>query len=61
MEEDQDWGGEPNEPDLDEPDDEPIVPEGLGAFGQLAAGVIVVAVLLAAFIFGSALLRRLFG
>jgi len=61
MEEDQDRGGEPNEPGVDETDDEPIVPEGLGALGQLAAGVIVVAVLLTALIFGSAFLRRLFG
>jgi hypothetical protein len=57
----EDWGGEPNEPGADEVDDEPIVPEGLGAIGQLAAGVIVVALLLAALIFGSAFLRRLFG
>jgi hypothetical protein len=50
-------------PDFEEDaeEDAPILPEGLGALGQLAAGVIVVAVLLAAFIFGSALLRRLFG
>lgn len=61
MEEDQDSAGEPNEPEINEPSDEPISPEGLGAIGQLAAAVIVVALLLAAFIGGSAFLRRLFG
>ena len=42
-------------------DDEPVAPEGLGALGQLAVAVVVVAVLVVAFIFGSAVLRRLFG
>jgi hypothetical protein len=42
-------------------DDEPVAPEGLGALGQLAVAVVVVAVLVAAFIGGSALLRRIFG
>ena len=35
--------------------------EGLGAVGQLVVAVIVVALLLAAFIGGSAVLRRIFG
>jgi hypothetical protein len=42
-------------------DDEAAAPDGLGAIGQLAAAVVVVAVLLAAFIFGSAVLRRVLG
>jgi len=52
----------PEDPELDpDLDDSPAFPEGLGALGQLATAVIVVAVLLAALIFGSAFLRRLFG
>jgi hypothetical protein len=54
----------PDGPDPEEDDglgNEPIAPEGLGALGQLAAAVIVVALLLAAFIGGSAFLRRIFG
>ena len=47
--------------DADEEPDIPAPPTGLGALGQLAMAVIVVALLLAAFIFGSAFLRRLFG
>ena len=42
-------------------DDAPSFAEGLGALGQLAAAVIVVAILLAVFLGGSALLRRIFG
>jgi hypothetical protein len=49
-------------PELDEGlDNEPIIPEGLGAIGQLGSAVILVALLVAAFVFGSAFLRRLFG
>ena len=52
----------PVDPELDPGlDDEPALPEGLGALGQLATAVIVVALLLAALIFGSAFLRRVFG
>ena len=52
----------PGDLELDESlHNEPVSPEGLGAIGQLATAVVVVAVLLAAFIFGSAFLRRLFG
>jgi hypothetical protein len=59
--EDESWPDEPDATEAGETDDEPIVPEGLGALGQLAAGVTVVVLLLAALIFGSAFLRRLFG
>jgi hypothetical protein len=64
MRRDGDDDGFRDQPDLgldERPDNEPIAPEGLGAIGQLAAAVIVVALLLAALIFGSAFLRRLFG
>jgi hypothetical protein len=61
MDEDPDWAGGPNEIEVDETGGDPISPEGLGAIGQLAMAVIVVAILVAAFIFGSAFLRRLFG
>jgi hypothetical protein len=43
-------------------DEELDAPEtGLGALGQLGAAVVVVALLLALFLGGSALFRRLFG
>jgi hypothetical protein len=61
---DGDDDGFPDQPDL-EPDEglenEPIAPGGLGAIGQLAAAVVVVALLLAVFMGGSAFLRRLIG
>lgn len=45
----------------DEDDDVPLPPTGLGALGQLAVAVLVVGVLIAAFIGGSAVLHRIFG
>jgi hypothetical protein len=42
-------------------DDGPAPREGLGAIGQLAAAVLVVAVLVLVFMGGSAVLRRVFG
>jgi hypothetical protein len=45
----------------DEDGDAPSLVDGLGALGQLAVAVLVVGVLIAAFIGGSALLRRIFG
>ena len=63
MEEQDREEGEPGDlVEVDEDaDDEPAGPEGLGALGQLAVAVLVVGVLIAAFIGGSALLRRIFG
>jgi hypothetical protein len=48
-------------PDVGEDDDVPMPADGLGAIGQLAVGVLVVVVLIAAFIGTSAALRRIFG
>jgi hypothetical protein len=45
----------------DDVDDAPAAAGGLGAVGQLVVAVIAVALLLAAFIGGSALLRRILG
>ena len=42
-------------------DDGPAVPEGLGALGQLAVAVLVVALLVAMLIGTSAALRRMLG
>jgi hypothetical protein len=47
--------------DVGEDDDAPMPAHGLGAIGQLAVGVLVVALLIAAFIGTSAALRRIFG
>jgi hypothetical protein len=53
---------EPSElPDVGEDDDAPMPAQGLGAIGQLAVGVLVVVLLIAAFIGTSAGLRRIFG
>jgi len=53
---------EPGElPDVGEEDDVPLPAHGLGAIGQLAVGVLVVVLLIAALIGTSAALRRIFG
>jgi hypothetical protein len=53
---------EPGElPEVGEDDDAPMPAHGLGAIGQLAVAVLVVALLLAVFIGTSAALRRMFG
>jgi hypothetical protein len=44
-----------------EEDDAPAPPTGLGALGQLAVAVLVVGLLIAGFIGGSAVLHRIFG
>ena len=48
-------------PDVGEDDDAPMPAHGLGAIGQLAVGVLVVALLIGVFIGTSAVLRRIFG
>ena len=54
--------GEPVDPyDGDDDADAPAPPTIFGAIGQLGAAILVVAVLIALFIGGSALLRRLLG
>jgi len=45
----------------DEDGDTPSPPAGLGALGQLAVAVLVVGLLIAAFIGGSAVFHRIFG
>ncbi len=53
---------EPGElPDVGEDDDAPMPAHGLGVVGQLAAAVIMVAILVLALMGGSAVLRRVFG
>jgi hypothetical protein len=53
---------EPGElPATGEDDDAPLPAHGLGAISQLAVAVFVVVLLIAAFIGGSAVLRRIFG
>ena len=48
-------------PDVGQDDDAPMPAPGLGAIGQLAVGVLVVVLLVAAFIGASAALRRILG
>jgi hypothetical protein len=63
MEEQDGEANEPTDPfEVDEDiDSGPIAPEGLGALGQLAAAVLLVAVLILLFFGSSAVLRRVFG
>jgi hypothetical protein len=62
MEEQQGATGEPAGLDeVDDDNDAPAPPRGLGAIGQLAAALLVVTVLILAFIGSSAILRRVFG
>jgi len=61
-EHEKDIGDPPGLPDVEETDEDAEAPDaGLGAIGQLATAVLVVAVLVFIFMGGSAVLRRVFG
>ena len=62
QDEPEDAVGEPVDPGgIDEGLDDAPPREGLGAIGQLAAALLVVAILVLVFMGGSAVLRRVFG